>query len=1168
MATVTERRTRRVLRRLAAPLSTPTRRRGFLRWLGGSLLAAVLVIWMLPIIIAHTGLLNWIVGMAASDLKGEVHVGSASLGWFSPIVLGKIEVRDAEKQPLASIAKATGDRSLLKILWNLSNVGRFRIEEPSVHVVVRAGGSNLEDALAAYLTSEDESSTPMDLGLEVVDGKIEVVDAPTQRSWRIERLQLKLTMSADATQPMELETSGETPDPQRPGRFNVALKLASGASAQQPAAGTAASGGASDLTLRADALPLAMFERLLARMVPDTQLGGYLSSAIECKWSGVQQIDQAAVQGSVTAEDFTLAMPSSLGPDKVQLRQLQTVCTAAWQGDKVQVDRALVTCDLGTVSLVGTLDVGAKATKDLLTAMAHQSYEIDGRLDVAKLARMLPNTLHIQQGTKITSGQVQLAMTSRPGPEGMTWLGRLEGSDLAAVNMAGRRVVWQQPILVTLAAHQTKQGPVVEDLKCESKFLQVQASGTPDDLKAAAGFDLDQLAAQLAELIDLRGIKMAGGGTATFTWKRTVGRPFAATGRMDVQDFQLAIPDQGIQLQENLSVQFSATGQTDFQKQYRLDTATLFVQAAQDRLDARLLEPVADLTQGGPWPLHLRMEGQLAQWAPRLKPWIALEDWKPAGSYVLTAQGTGSSQSVEITKAVLAVQQFRVAGHGLNVVEPKLEISADARWDQATGRVDVRRALLSGTNLAVQADKLAFVPGGQDSAGRVTPASLSANLACRGSLGELQQWTTTAKEPPAWSMAGAFDGIGEIRTTGSAATAGLEISVTNLTLTNQAGKRIVEPQVRLVAQGDYDTVRSVLQLRSAQLVTEGLVCAVDGSMDAGGKQTALQLAGNLDYDMEKLAVVFRPYLGSSIRVSGSGRQPLGYRGPFDPAAAQGEAGLGWTSLAAYGFRGGPAVVRASLSGGLVQVEPIAMELNEGRLNLTSAMRLSPAEVYVTKGSAARQVRIDPEMCANALKFIAPVLADVTQAEGKFSIELDDCRIPLADPAQGALKGRFIVHSVQVGPGPLIRELALLLGRESPAKLTRESVVPFQMANGRIYHEGLELAFPDLTIRTHGSVGLDHTLMIMAEMPVPPKWTAGDARLASALQGQKIAVPVNGTLEKPQLDRRTLDQLTRQFAQKAAANVIRDELSRQLEKPKEDVGKQLEKQFDKLFGPRK
>ena len=181
-----------------------------------------------------------------------------------------------------------------------------------------------------------------------------------------------------------------------------------------------------------------------------------------------------------------------------------------------------------------------------------------------------------------------------------------------------------------------------------------------------------------------------------------------------------------------------------------------------------------------------------------------------------------------------------------------------------------------------------------------------------------------------------------------------------------------------------------------------------------------------------------------------------------------------------------------------------------------------------------------------LKFVAPVLAEVTSAQGAFSVDMDSCRIPLSDPAKGTFAGKFIIHSIEIGPGPLIGELAILMGKETPAKLRREGVVQFQMVDGRIYHKDLELIFPDITIRTYGSVGLDETVAIMTEMPVPPKWLENNP-LAQSLKDQTIRIPIAGTLKKPQLDRSVLQQLSGQFIKNAAKNILEDGLNKGLDR---------------------
>jgi len=233
---------------------------------------------------------------------------------------------------------------------------------------------------------------------------------------------------------------------------------------------------------------------------------------------------------------------------------------------------------------------------------------------------------------------------------------------------------------------------------------------------------------------------------------------------------------------------------------------------------------------------------------------------------------------------------------------------------------------------------------------------------------------------------------------------------------------------------------------------------------------------------------------------------------------------------------------------MLRFEPIAVDVSQGRLSAAPRLRLAPGpmELQLDPGPLVERVTIDPAMCSHALQYIAPVLAGVATAEGQFSIHLDDCRVPLAEPATGDVSGQFVVHAVQIGPGPLIRELAILLGGGSAASLSRESRVRFRMVDGRVYHEGLELVFPDVTVRTHGWVGLDHTLAMVAEMPIPPQWTEKlGASAKAALRDQTLRLPISGTLERPRIDRREFDRLSQRFLQSATRNLLQDELNKQL-----------------------
>ena len=112
--------------------------------------------------------------------------------------------------------------------------------------------------------------------------------------------------------------------------------------------------------------------------------------------------------------------------------------------DRVEVERAAMDCDLGSVSLSSTLRRDAQGVWSL-AGLLHQRHGLSGQMDVARLARFLPATLRLRQQVEVNSGQVQWALSSRPAPQGMQWHAQLEASHLTAT-AAGRQIAWERPM--------------------------------------------------------------------------------------------------------------------------------------------------------------------------------------------------------------------------------------------------------------------------------------------------------------------------------------------------------------------------------------------------------------------------------------------------------------------------------------------------------------------------------------------------------------------------------------------------------------------------------------------------------------------------------------------------------------------------------------------------
>jgi hypothetical protein len=174
-----------------------------------------------------------------------------------------------------------------------------------------------------------------------------------------------------------------------------------------------------------------------------------------------------------------------------------------------------------------------------------------------------------------------------------------------------------------------------------------------------------------------------------------------------------------------------------------------------------------------------------------------------------------------------------------------------------------------------------------------------------------------------------------------------------------------------------------------------------------------------------------------------------------------------------------------------------------------------AELILEKGTIVEHANLTPSMCSDLLKYVLPVLSETTAVSGEFSLALDGWKVPLDDPTQTTGSGQFSIHHVDVS-SLMLQHLSQTLHIPTVVRLAENSVVQFKMADRRIEHQGLAFGTPQLTVGTQGSVGLDQSLDLLAEIVVHPVL---DRELDLPLLKEPFKIPIRGTLRRPQVDLR-------------------------------------------------
>lgn len=1115
---------------LPVPPARPNRRRRWPKVLAGAVVLLLLAAWFAPAVVARTSLRNRIARRAAADLNGTLDVGGASLGWLSRVELRDVTLTDAQGRVVARIPKVTSGRTLLGLLRDPSNPGEFTLDRPAVEVVCGPHGTNVEDVFRKFIEDVGPpAATRTPVTVRVTDGTLTLRDG--DRTGEFRGIDATVSVPAARAEPVAVRLAANAP-----GRVEVDASV----------------GESGSLKLASGGLALESLAPLLRRADPTLAVTGTLTADAAVTWAK----DAVAVDGTLGVKNLAVASPVLRG-DTLKLASADLPLKASLTGRVVRVERAELTSDVGTLSVVGTFD----PSESLGTLLDRAGAKFDARVDVARLAAMFPKLLQLREGVEFRSGDLTVTAESKAGPDGTSWTGSVTTSDLKATR-GGRDIHWEQPLAVEFAGRfKAGELPTFDTLTCRSDFVAINAEVKPNSVRAAANVFLDRLAARLSDFVDLGGAKLDGRGTATLVVTRTPTGEFRGSAGLELTQFEFTDgAGRGIR-EPSLKLQLAATGTAPDAGPVAVSAASLGLTAGPDELKLTLLEPIPDAKKLAGGKLDAALSGELNRWKRRfalLTP--VLNDYQVRGNATARGVVRFAPDLVRVDRLTLNVDQAKFVGAGLDVDEPNLNAVADLTVDRAAGTATFDDFTINSAPLSVVRGKLVIEspPNGPFVVHGGGPATTKLNR-----LGKSVGMFGDPNGPTA--VRGAGTGPVHFRYMGDVTTFAGTLDVANFSFGPRDRPDWVEPTLRLELDGSYTRSTDTVAFKAAKLDRPGLGLSAAGSIGKFDTTTDTNLAGTLTYDMAKLSPKLRELLGGDFAAKGKGTKPVSFAGSLTPVAgpgaktppsmftgATGEFALGWDSAHAYGFAMGPGELRAKLANGVARVAPVTATYGGGKVTVHPTVRLDPPPGVVTlaKGLIVDRAKLTPGSTAGAVGYALPAIANAAKAEGEVSVQLDDNRIPLGDPRKATLKGTVTIHKATVTAGPVVTVVAKLLGADSGTMtLANDQAVPVRVGNGRVFHENLSVKVGGYLVKTSGSVGFDGTLDLVADVPIPGGLPGlkNTPLLAKALTGKRVQVPINGTLSAPALDPQAFQAAVARLAEGAAKDVGRDLLNKELDK---------------------
>jgi hypothetical protein len=1169
----------------------------------GIVLAGLL--WFAPTIAVNSSLKSTIVTRATEGFEGKVSAGFISAGWFSSIVVNDLVVQDKQGEPILLASTVRTEKTLLSLIIDPNNIGVVRIDRPKLHLVLKENTSNLEDAISPLLTRPASDSGPVDITIQLVDGTVTALDESTNKKWNTEGINVTLAYhSGESKIVAHFEANVMGNDAQ-------SGSLVADVVWQQSTDNSNASPGSGNLTAEVRRFDLSVVESLLRRAAPGTSLAGTLGGDVRIEWGAN---GETANSDGIKIEQLQLVAPQWLGLDRVALQSINLQGRISRQDDTWQVADLVVASDVMNLSANGQGATQALPLEELSTVLTDVwqkgTYQVVGFVDVARLAQMLPNTMRIRESVQLTSGRISGSLTARQSNEGSQWQAQVTASDLAGTH-DGLPIRFDEPIELSFTARQAGGETIVDQLDCQASFFRLTASGTRQQGRLAAEGDLTQFFKEVSRFVEVGDLGLAGRLKTDIQWQQVAPGQDALQATAEATNFELTYGTQPPWREDSMQIELVVTGTRDEAGIRGLQQASLRVESAGDVLLAELVRPVDALSTETRLPLRARLQGELRSWRSRVRPWLPVVNISLDGIVDATIQGTGSSHLVDIEIADIRIAQFNLVGAGLNVHEPEVQLKTQAKFNLDEMEFVATSATYTSSSLSFQAEDVRIKTS-------PTQIEISGNAGFRADLARVTTWFFDPGNTPTQQLAGEV--VGQIRMTHQAGltTADVEANVSDfaystlvesngLTADENLGAAPLdaanwrplwnEPVLKVAGLIGYMHSEQIVRLDKLEIAGDAVSLGARGKLTDPFGRCYLDVEGRIGYDLERVTQKLRPQLGEFIKLTGRDAKPFKIRGPLlaatetlvstgnratssVPRAARSiltelmaQGSFAWTSAEIQGITFGPGQIETEMADGIATARTFQVPLAEGLLRLTPrlVMNRSPMVLQLAHGSGAENVRISKDMCQSWLKYVAPLVADATAAEGTFTVTLEGgASVPLDATQSPDIKGKLIVHKAQIGPGPLAREL-LLVASQIRALIERQPVgasgpesaiwldlpnqeIVFQLIDNRVHHQGLEMRLKDVVIRTRGSVGIDQSLSMVAEVPIRDEWLTSSRYMAS-LKGQSLRIPIQGTLSKPRLDRSALERMTQQTLTNAASRLI-----------EEEVNRTFSRGLEKLFGP--
>jgi len=352
-------------------------------------------------------------------------------------------------------------------------------------------------------------------------------------------------------------------------------------------------------------------------------------------------------------------------------------------------------------------------------------------------------------------------------------------------------------------------------------------------------------------------------------------------------------------------------------------------------------------------------------------------------------------------------------------------------------------------------------------------------------------------------------------------------NIKNLKVSSPQQRPFEQSQVSVIFDTEINSVDKTINVRKFELVSDQIkIHKGEFRKINEGDKTRLQGQLDYEYDWSAVTAAAAAYLPQGLKLQGQrtdtinffSEYPIGHTDKL-LANLNTAAKLGFEQAQYMGLNFAATEADIQIQKGLLKIAPFSTVVNNGQFtfagqvdfNSRPALLKTPAPMQIVK-----DIQITDQTTKKLLMYLNPVFAGAVDVNGIANFNCEKLTIPVAEggPNDIEVVGTISIDQLRLQASGLLETILLATSTSLGGQIVTIHPTKFVLKDGFLRYDDMQMDVGDNPINFKGAIALDKSLDMTVTLPYT---TSGrTVRVGQADVGQRISLPLKGTIDKPEL----------------------------------------------------